>query len=104
MKKYGPTYDLSMEPDSRVEEIYFGDEQSTWFLDNMVDRVNAECETLLDDGDYDFFDYNACLKLKEVIVNQRKLGIPDFFQDAYKALLTYVERAIDYGTGIAIEL
>ncbi len=34
-----------------------------WMLEHFIDRLNAECDTLLDNGDYDYLDCEKWIQL-----------------------------------------
>ena len=104
MKKYGPIFDLSMEPSERVAEYTFGEEENEWFLSEHVDNINAICDTMLDDGDVDFFDINACRKLIVYLkgIDEKKI-LPTCVK-VYETLMKCAQKAISYQTGIEIEL
>lgn len=104
MKKYGPTIDLTMETADRVEEHVLEFDENEWIVDNMVDRINAACDTSLDDGDYDFFDTSQCEKLLVLFDEIDWDSIPEKYQKILKVLQDYSKRAVVYKTGIAIDL
>ena len=104
MKMYGPTYDLSMEPEDRVETYVFDLTENEWLLDNLVDSINAACGTLLDDGDYDFIPAKECSNLKEVLEEVDLNSVPEKCRLLIDKMLEYADRAIKYNTGMAIEL
>ncbi|SCY14284.1 hypothetical protein [Butyrivibrio sp. INlla14] len=104
MKKYGPIYDLSMEPAERVESYQFGFEENEWLLDNVIDGINAECDTLLDDGDYDFISADKCKALKDYLKKMDKSMIPSEYHEVIQKLIEFSDKAIEYGTGMAIDL
>ena len=104
MKKYGPIYDLSMEPEDRVETYAFDVAENEWLLNTIVDSINAKCGTLLDDGDYDYISADKCSNLKEVLEEVDLNSVPDKNRLLVKKMLEYADRAIEYNTGMAIEL
>ena len=104
MKMYGPTYDLSMEPDDRVETYSFDLPENEWLLDNLVDSINAYCDTLLDDGDYDFIPSDECANLIRVLEKVDLKSVPEKCRELVEKMMEFAERAIKYNTGMAIEL
>ena len=103
IKKYGPVPDLSGEPE-KVEEYNISEEENEWLLDNLVDEINARCNSLLDDGDYDYFDVEMCHALIELLEDLPKDFVPEKYESMIATLKEYAKRAIGYKTGIAIEL
>ena len=104
MKKFGPIYDLTMESMDRVTSYTFGEDINEWFLEHYVDRINAECDTLLDDGDYDYFDYEKCKKLLGLLKGEDISSLPGEVQDVFKILKESASEVINNHTGIAIEM
>ncbi|MBO4909782.1 MAG: hypothetical protein J5476_10955 [Lachnospiraceae bacterium] len=103
MKKYGPTYDLSLEPEDRVETYDFEVEDGEWLLDHVVDGINATCDTLLDDGDVDYIGAEYSKNLIDYLSQLDLENIPDGPRNVITKLIEYAERAEKYGTGLAIE-
>lgn len=103
IKKYGPIPDLSGEP-QKVEEYVYDEEEGYWLLENLVDAINARCDTLLDDGDYDFFDVEKCKVLVELIDELPKGSVPKKYEKMVSDLRSLALRAVSYNTGIGIEL
>lgn len=103
IRMYGPIYDLGTGGPDKVEE-YRVDDVDNWFLDNMVDRINETCDTLLDDGDVDFIDAEECKKLVCMIKSLPSNFIPLESQKAMDVLVKYAQGAIEYNTGIEIEM
>jgi hypothetical protein len=104
MKMYGTTYDLSMEPDDRVETYFFDLQENEWLLDNLVDSINAYCGTLLDNGDYDFIPSDECASLISVLEKVDLKIVPEKSRLLVEKMMEFAERAIQYNTGMAIEL
>ena len=103
IKMYGPIYDLGTGWPDKIEE-YRDEDKNDWFLNNMVDRINAACDTLLDDGDVDYISAEKCKELVTIINNLSPQCIPSESQKAMEVLLDYAKRAIEYNTGIEIEM
>jgi len=103
LKMYGPIYDLSSGIPDKVEE-YRIEDINDWFLDNMVIKINSYCDTLLDDGDVDYIDAKRCKNLIEMIDDLPADFVPDEFTEAIKVLRSFAQRAIEYNTGIEIEM
>lgn len=100
---YGPIYDLGTGGPDKVEEFYFDDE-TDWFLDNMVDRINAACDTILDYGDYDYIAADKCQDLLNMIKKLPCGYVPEEYSPLIKTLESYASKALQYNTGIAIEM
>ena len=103
IKYYGPIPNLSCEPD-KVEEYSFDEEENEWLLDNLVDMINFQCGTLLDDGDVDFFNVEQCKALINLIEDLNDDLIPVKYRRTINILKDYATRAVSYNTGIAIDL
>ena len=80
------------------------DEEYEWLLGNFVDNINATCDTLLDDGDYDYINADKCKDLIDMIDNLSDDIVKNQSASVLKVLRAYALRAVDYNTGIAIEL
>ncbi len=104
MKKYGPVFDLSVESQDRVLSRTFGEDINEWMLEHFIDRLNAECDTLLDNGDYDYLDCEKCRKLLVLLSEEETQSLPDGIQEVFKILKEYASKAIENNTGIAIEM
>ena len=103
IKMYGPIYDFGSAVPDKVDE-YFVEDFNDWFLDNMIDRINATCDTLLDDGDVDYISAEMCKELVTMLNNLPQGFVPKENREAVDVLLEYAKRAIDYNTGIEIEM
>ncbi len=103
IRMYGPIPDLGGQPE-KVEEYNFGEEENEWLLNNLVDTINARCDSLLDDGDYDFFDVQKCNQLLEVLEELPENFVPEEYSELIRVLREYCIKAISNHTGIAIEL
>jgi hypothetical protein len=104
MKLYGPTYDLTMESEDRVESFKFGSGESEWLINNLVDMINAECNTLLDDGDYDFIDAHGCEILLKCLGKFNLANSSKEVEELIKKMKEFATRAVELNTGIAIDL
>lgn len=103
IKMYGPIYDFGTGETDNVEE-YVVDDINDWFLDNMIDKINTTCDTLLDDGDVDYIDAKRCKCLIDMINELPDNYVPKEYQKIIEVLLDYAQRAIQYNTGIEIEM
>lgn len=103
IKMYGPIFDLGTGGPDKVEE-YVIDDVNDWFLDNMIDRINDVCGILLDDGDVDFIEAEKCKALIEMLNELTDDFIPKQFKEPINVLIEYAQRAIEYNTGIEIEM
>lgn len=103
IKMYGPIYDFGTGGFDKVEE-FVTEDVDDWFLDHMVDQINAACDTLLDDGDVDFISAEKCKELLEVLNNLPENFVPIDSINAISVLTEYAKKAIEYHTGIEIEM
>lgn len=103
IKMYGPIYDLGTGGPDKVDQ-YITDDINDWFLDNMVDKINATCDTLLDDGDVDYIAADKCKELIIMINSLPNAYIPLECKKTIEVLLDYAKRAVEYNTGIEIEM
>lgn len=71
---------------------------------DFIDPVNDLCDTLLDDGDVDFFDAKKCALLIEWLEDRLKKPCPNRLREVYLRLLDYAKRAVELGTGVVVEL
>ena len=103
MGMYGPVPNFSTADPSNIE-TFFADDVNDWFLDNMVIKINSYCDTCLDDGDIDYIDAKRCENLIDMIDELPSGFVPDEFTEAIDVLRDYAQRAIEYNTGIEIEM
>lgn len=101
---YGPIYNLGIGGPDKVEEYVMSFYEHDWLLDNLVDRINAACDTLLDDGDVDYISADKCRDLLDMLDNLPTEYVPDKCAKIISIIRDYATRAIEYGTGIEIEL
>lgn len=104
MKKYGSVYDLSMESVDRVVTMNFSEDANSWMLEHFVSRINAECDTLLDDGDYDYLNISQCKRLINLLQKTDNRTIPDEIKPVFACLEEYAQKAVEQKTGMAIEM
>lgn len=101
---YGHIPVVPYPPDSRLEVFYFEDEENELLLDDFVFPINKVCETLLDDGDLDYFNQSKCSLLKSWLENRLSSISNDALEKLYKKLLEFATRAVELGTGVVVEL
>lgn len=101
--QFGSIYDLETCTADTVEE-YVIDDKDDWFLENMVDRINAACGTLLDYGDYDYIAADKCRDLIKTIDDLPDDFVPVDHEQLMLTLREYAARAIQYNTGLSIEM
>ena len=98
--------DFPEPPDSRIEECSFdiGEEYLDTLENEIFEPINERCGTILDMWEQEFFDKEACAKIKPWL-EERLAGeyIPEFLVEPCKKLLEYVTRAITLNTGVVIE-
>ncbi|KAA8819807.1 hypothetical protein CSQ85_03665 [Bifidobacterium rousetti] len=72
--------------------------------EDFTDEVNRLCDTTLGYGDVDFFDPEQCRLLAGWLEARLTQPITPRLADIYRHLLDYARRAVQYNTGIVIEL
>ena len=70
----------------------------------MIDKINETCDTMLDDGDYDYISCEKCSKLVDLIESLPDGFVPCEYKKVMFTLKEFAIRAIEYNTGIAIEM
>lgn len=103
IKMYGPIYDLGTGGPDKVEEFVMEDVDD-WFLNHMIEKINGTCDTLLDDGDVDYISAEKCKDLINMLNDLPDDYIPEEFINAVSVLKEYAHKAVEYNTGIEIEM
>ena len=103
MKMYGPIYNFSTADPDNIES-YYAEDVNDWFLDNMIIKINSYCDTCLDDGDIDYIDAKRCKNLIDMIDDLPSGFVPKEFTETIEVLKDFAQRAIEYDTGIEIEM
>ena len=101
---YGHLPEIPYPPDSRVEVYYFEDKENELLCEDFVDSINDYCDTLLDDGDIDYFDKAKCILLKSWLEKRLPSVSNERLKSLYGKLLEFANRAIKLGTGVVVEL
>ena len=104
IRMYGPIYDLGSAVPEKVDDYIMEMEEHDWLLDNLVDEINSACDTLLDDGDVDYFDVDKCNNLLSLLDNLENDFVPEYCKRLLLTLREYATYAVENSTGIAIEL
>lgn len=99
---YVDTYDLTNKSSDDV--MAYPLDESDWELLNerFVDEINQLCNTTLDYGDYDYFDYNKCKIIVEWI-SKNNLDKNSRLGELLSKIEEYAYMAIESKTGIAID-
>ncbi len=103
---YGDIPDFPELPDIRVEFYRFYIEREYWeeFEKDFIFPVNDLCGTTLDIGDVDYIGVEYCGKLKFWIENKLAGSVSPYLEPVCRKLLEFTERALEYKTGVGIEL
>ena len=88
----------------KVEDYVMEYDEHDWLMDNLIDKINAACDTLLDDGDVDYISAKKCENLISLLEKLPDGYVPQKYVKVVSALKDFAARAIDYNTGIAIEM
>lgn len=91
-------------PDSRIEEFTLNEQDCETLCGDFVDSINDYCDTLLDDGDIDYFDKAKCILLKSWLEKRLPSVSNERLKSLYGKLLEFANRAIELGTGVVVEL
>lgn len=91
-------------PDPRIKEFPLNEQDCELLCEDFVDSINVYCDTLLDDGDVDYFDKAKCLLLKSRIEKRLPSVSNERLKSLYGKLLEFANRAIELGTGVVVEL
>lgn len=101
---YVPNVPYQIEGDPRFERIQLEEEDADLLVEDFVEPIDKLCGALLDDGDFDYFDKNKCLKMKRWLEERLKKGCSSRLGIIYTKLLKFSEEAIGLNTGIIIDL
>ena len=104
LSMYGPIYDLGSGVPGKVEDYVMDYDEHDWMMDNLIDQINATCDTLLDDGDVDYISAKKCENLISLLENLPDGFVPLKYLKVVSVLKDFATRAIEYNTGIAIEM
>jgi len=97
-----PVYDWELDGKG---ERFVGDEPDSWLLlDDFVEKIYPICENDLSYGDVDYFNKEKCIILKKWLADRMKKPMTPRLELLYGVLRDYVDRAIELGTGVVIEL
>lgn len=100
---YGDVPDLTQEK-NKVVSFEITEEEGNLIDDLFVDSTNELCGAALDLGDYQYYNASQCSLLLEWLYSvsdeERMIPLLNFLN----ALEDYLQYAVDYNTGIAIEL
>ena len=92
-------------PNSQVEIYRMTADSDRDLLDNdLVDPVNALCGSLLGPYDVDFLDARQCRLLAAWLETRLARPISPRLAVVYRKLDDYARRAVQYDTGVVIEL
>ena len=87
-------------------EIYKGDwDDGVMLCENLLPEIDARIEgCLLDLSDIDYFDKSKCIILNDILCNKLKEPCSERLHELYTVLSDFVNKAINMGTGVVIEL
>ncbi|WP_293673213.1 hypothetical protein [uncultured Parolsenella sp.] len=75
------------------------------FYEQFVEPIDARCGALLDYGDVDYLDGDACASLAAWIPARcADEGLFPWVRGLYGKLLEYAKRAVELDTGVVVEL
>ncbi|PLS30251.1 hypothetical protein Uis1B_1921 [Bifidobacterium margollesii] len=101
---YGNVPERPMQPDGHIE-IYKMHESDRDPLDeDFTDAINRVCDTTLGYGDVDFFDARQCRLLAGWLEARLEQPITPRLAEIYRKLDDFARRAVEYNTGVVIEL
>jgi len=100
---FGDIPEIPENPVGIVEEYPLSSEDIKMIL-NDVDSIDVACNALLDYGDADFFNCKKCEKLQDWIDDRLKSAISPRYREILGVLKDYCTRAVEYNTGMVIEL
>ncbi|MBQ3087279.1 MAG: hypothetical protein IJC45_08085 [Clostridia bacterium] len=86
------------------EVFYLNGEEDLQLMMSVVDDLNLHCQSLLDNGDADYFSGTKLQCLYNWLVRILKTDLNDRLQQLLHKLLLFAERAIELQTGVVIEL
>ena len=105
LKIYGDIPSLPVDYSDEQGERYVGEESDSWLLlEDMVHNIDPLINNLLDYGDVDYFSKEKCIVLKKWLNNRKEKEMSPRLNELYAVLSEYVDKAIDLGTGVVIEL
>lgn len=87
-------------------EVYSGDEKDADMLwrELLPDMCKNIEDCLLDYGDVDYYDASKCVIIKKILEDKLKKPCEPRLHELYTILHGYLNRAIELGTGVVIEL
>lgn len=100
---YGPIPEYD-DPTGYIEFYDVDQKLHDILLEQFAYPINEVCDTCLDDGDVDFFDKEQCVKLAAWLEGQLAGELNPRLREPYVKLLEFARRAIELGTGVAVEM
>ena len=87
-------------------EVYYGTFEDGMMLCEKLlpDMYKNIDDCLLDLSDADYYEASKCVILKKILEDKLKEPCEPRLRELYGILYRYVQRAIDLGTGVVIEL
>lgn len=101
---YGPIPQADYGPNSHSEVYEMRAEDRDPLDEDFTDAVNAACGTVLGYGDVDFLIPRQCQLLTEWIADRLQKPITPRLAEIYHHFDDYARRAVEYNTGMIIEL
>ncbi len=93
-------------PDPRVEIYNFNIDEKYYefFEEDFVEPVDKLCEALMDFSEADYLGAEKCVKLREWLGERLVRDVPKFLKPIYEKIFEFASKAIEYDTGIIIQL
>lgn len=93
-------------PDPRVEMYNFNIDEKHYesFEEDFVEPVDKLCDALLDFSEADYLGTRKCAKLREWLEERLVRDVPEFLKPIYEKMFEFTSKAIEYDTGIIIQL
>lgn len=104
---YGNIPNVPNESNAAAEVFHFVLDSGLSFDEfywRIVDPINSLCGTLLDDGDVDYIESEACVVLLDWAKGLLQEAEDRWLREWLLKLIEFATRAVDLGTGLVVEL
>lgn len=101
---YGYVPNVPHKTDETAEVYLLSDEDKLLLNKDFVDGINTICNSLLDDGDVDYFDTTKCALMEKWLSDRLMKPCEPRLAELYTKLMEYAVKAVKIGTGVVIEL
>lgn len=93
-------------PDPRVEKYNFNidEKYGEFFEKDFIEPVDKLCDALMDFSEADYLGAGKCAKLREWLEGRLVRDMPEFLKPIYEKMFEFTSKAIEYNTGIVIQL